>query len=182
MTADIIKEIEQQYLKSDLPEINPGDTVNVKVRIKEGNKERLQAFEGVVIKKANTGLNTTITVRKVFQGVGVERVFLIHSPKIDSIKVLRRGKVRRAKLYYLRQRRGKAARIQEKTNYKKDEAATEGTKKGPKKRGKAAKARKEAARAAEAAQAKHSPEPSAPVEAAETTASAEAATEQQAES
>jgi large subunit ribosomal protein L19 len=115
MSSDLIREIEQEYLKTDLPELHPGDTVKVMVRIKEGNKERLQAYEGVIIKIAGQGgLNKTITVRKVFQGVGVERVFLIHSPKLESIKVMRRGRVRRAKLYYLRNRVGKAARIQEK--------------------------------------------------------------------
>jgi large subunit ribosomal protein L19 len=110
----IIAELENELLKTDLPEINPGDTVKVFVRIVEGNKERLQAFEGVVIKKRGSTLNKTITVRKVFQGIGVERVFSIHSPRIDSIKVLRKGDVRRAKLYYLRERSGKATRIKEK--------------------------------------------------------------------
>jgi large subunit ribosomal protein L19 len=110
----IIDEIEKKLLKSDLPEVSPGDTVKVFVRIVEGNKERLQAFEGVVIKKRGSALNKTITVRKVFQGIGVERVFPIHSPRIDSIKVLRKGDVRRAKLYYLRERSGKATRIKEK--------------------------------------------------------------------
>ena len=94
--------------------MNPGDTVKVFVRIVEGNKERIQAFEGTIIKEHGAGLNRTITVRKVFQGVGVERVFLIHSPRIDKIQVLRKGDVRRAKLYYLRERSGKATRIKEK--------------------------------------------------------------------
>jgi len=115
MTTDLVKEIENEYLKADLPEVCPGDTVKVMVRIREGNKERLQGYEGVVIKIAGAGVNKTVTVRRVFQGVGVERVFLLHSPKVESIKVLRRGDVRRAKLYYLRQRTGKAARIREKT-------------------------------------------------------------------
>lgn len=115
MTTDLVKEIENEYLKADLPEVNPGDTVKVMVRIREGNKERLQGYEGVVIKLAGAGVSKTVTVRRVFQGVGVERVFLLHSPKVESIKVLRRGDVRRAKLYYLRQRTGKAARIREKT-------------------------------------------------------------------
>ena len=110
----IIKELEEQYKKSDIPEINPGDTVKVFVRIVEGNKERIQAFEGTIIKMHGSGLNKTITVRKVFQGVGVERVFLINSPRIDKITVLRRGDVKRAKLYYLRERSGKATRIKEK--------------------------------------------------------------------
>lgn len=116
--SDLIKEIENEYLKSDLPELNPGDTVKVMVRIVEGNKERLQGYEGVIIKLAGAGVNKTMTVRRVFQGVGVERVFLLHSPKVESIKVLRRGDVRRAKLYYLRSRTGKAARIREKVSNK----------------------------------------------------------------
>jgi len=111
---EIIKEIEKEYLKSDIPEINVGDTVKVSVRIVEGNKERLQAFEGVVLKKTGEGARKMITVRKVFQGIGVERVFPIHSPRVDNIKVLRKGDVRRAKLYYLRERTGKATRIKEK--------------------------------------------------------------------
>ena len=111
---EIIKEIEKEYLKSDIPEINVGDTVKVNVRIVEGNKERLQAFEGVVLKKTGEGARKMITVRKVFQGIGVERVFPIHSPRVESIKVLRKGDVRRAKLYYLRERTGKATRIKEK--------------------------------------------------------------------
>ena len=110
----IIKELEEQYKKSDIPEMNPGDTVKVFVRIVEGNKERIQAFEGTVIKKHGEGINKTITVRKVFQGVGVERVFLVYSPRIEKIQVLRKGDVRRAKLYYLRERSGKATRIKEK--------------------------------------------------------------------
>lgn len=110
----IIEKIEQEMMKKDLEELNTGDTVKVFVRIKEGNKERTQAFEGVIIKKQGSGLNKTITVRKVFQGVGVERVFPIHSPRIENIKVLRRGDVRRSRLYYLRALRGKATRIQEK--------------------------------------------------------------------
>jgi len=111
---EIIKEIENQYLKSDMPEIAVGDTVKVNVRIVEGNKERSQAFEGVVLKKTGAGARKMITVRKVFQGIGVERVFPIHSPRIESIKVLRKGDVKRAKLYYLRERTGKATRIKEK--------------------------------------------------------------------
>ena len=110
----IIDELEKQYLKSELPTINTGDTVKVFVKIVEGNKERIQAFEGTIIKSHGSGLNKTITVRKVFQGVGVERVFLINSPRIDRIEVLRRGDVRRSKLYYLRERSGKATRIKEK--------------------------------------------------------------------
>ena len=110
----IIDELEKSYLKENTPDANPGDTVKVFVRIVEGNKERIQAFEGTIIKMHGSGLNKTITVRKVFQGVGVERVFLINSPRIDKITVLRRGDVKRAKLYYLRERSGKATRIKEK--------------------------------------------------------------------
>ena len=114
----VIDELEKQYLKSEVPDVNPGDTVKVFVKIVEGNKERIQAFEGTVIKKHGAGLNKTMTVRKVFQGVGVERVFLIHSPRIDKINVLRRGDVKRSKLYYLRERSGKATRIKEKIEKK----------------------------------------------------------------
>ena len=110
----IIDELEKPYMEKEVPEINPGDTVKVFVRIVEGNKERIQAFEGTIIKLHGAGLNKTITVRKVFQGVGVERVFLINSPRIDRIEVLRHGDVRRSKLYYLRERSGKATRIKEK--------------------------------------------------------------------
>ncbi len=110
----IIAELEKEYTNREMPEINPGDTVKVFVRIIEGNKERTQAFEGTVIKKHGSSINKTITVRKVFQGVGVERVFAIYSPRIEKIQVLRKGDVRRAKLYYLRERSGKATRIREK--------------------------------------------------------------------
>ena len=110
----IIDEIEKEYTQKELPEINPGDTVRVSVRIIEGNKERTQAFEGTVIKKHSSGVNKTITVRKIFQGVGVERVFAIYSPRVEKIQVLRRGDVRRSKLYYLRALSGKATRIKEK--------------------------------------------------------------------
>ncbi|MDX1976820.1 MAG: 50S ribosomal protein L19 [Pseudanabaenaceae cyanobacterium bins.68] len=109
----IINAIEAKYLKTDLPVIYIGDTVKVGVKILEGGKERTQPYEGVVIAQRNSGINTTITVRKTFQGVGVERVFLLHSPKVDSIKVIRRGSVRRAKLYYLRDRIGKATKIKQ---------------------------------------------------------------------
>ncbi|MEB3229140.1 MAG: 50S ribosomal protein L19 [Synechocystis sp.] len=109
----IINSIEAEFLKDDLPTIHVGDTIKVGVKIVEGGKERIQPYEGTVIAKRNGGLNETITVRKTFQGVGVERVFLLHSPRIASIKVLRRGKVRRAKLYYLRDRVGKATRIKQ---------------------------------------------------------------------
>ena len=110
---EIIRSIEAEQLKSDLPTIHVGDSVRVGVRIQEGGKERVQPYEGTVIAMRNGGINETITVRRIFQGVGVERVFMIHSPKIANIKILRRGKVRRAKLYYLRDRVGKATRIQQ---------------------------------------------------------------------
>ncbi len=110
---EIIRSIEAEQMKSDLPDIYVGDTVKVGVKIQEGTKFRVQPYEGVVIAMRNGGINETITVRKVFQGVGVERVFLLHSPLVESIKVLRRGKVRRAKLYYLRDRVGKATRIKQ---------------------------------------------------------------------
>jgi large subunit ribosomal protein L19 len=114
MNNPVIDELEKEYLKSELPTFSAGDTVKVFVKIVEGNKERIQAFEGTIIKMHGSGLNKTITVRKVFQGVGVERVFLINSPRIDRIEVLRHGDVRRSKLYYLRERSGKATRIKEK--------------------------------------------------------------------
>lgn len=115
--TDLVAEIEKEYMKSDLPVLNPGDTVKVMVRIREGNKERLQGYEGVILKLSGAGLNRTVTVRRVFQGVSIERVFMLHSPRVESIKVLRRGDVRRARLYYLRQRTGKAARIREKITH-----------------------------------------------------------------
>ncbi len=110
---EIIRSIEAEQLKSDLPLIHVGDTVKVAVKIQEGGKERVQPYEGVVIAKRRSSINATITVRRVFQGVGVERVFLVHSPRIDSIKIVRRGLVRRAKLFYLRQRVGKATRVKQ---------------------------------------------------------------------
>jgi large subunit ribosomal protein L19 len=100
-------------MKQELPEFRPGDTVRVQVRIVEGNRERVQAFEGIVIGIQNSGLRRTFTVRKISYGIGVERIFPLHSPKIDAIQVVRRGRVRRAKLFYLRKLRGKAARIKE---------------------------------------------------------------------
>ena len=110
----IIEQIENEQMGKELPDFGPGDTVIVQVKIKEGDRERLQAFEGVVIGKRNRGLNSSFTVRKISHGVGVERVFQLHSPIIDSIEVNRRGDVRRAKLYFLRERSGKSARIKEK--------------------------------------------------------------------
>ena len=109
----LIRAFENEQQKSDLPEIYVGDTVRVGVRISEGNKERVQPYEGVVISKRHGGLNETITVRRIFQGIGVERVFMLHSPQVASIKVERRGKVRRAKLFYLRERVGKATRVKQ---------------------------------------------------------------------
>lgn len=112
----IIEEIENSQVKQDVPEFGPGDTVSVQVRVKEGNRERLQAFEGVVIGKKNRGVNSSFIVRKISHGVGVERTFQTHSPLIASIEVKRRGDVRQAKLYYLRERSGRSARIKEKVN------------------------------------------------------------------
>ena len=111
---NIIEELENEQLKQDVPEFSPGDTVVVQVKVKEGNRERLQAFEGVVIARRNRGLNSAFTVRKISHGEGVERVFQTHSPSIGSIKVKRKGSVRRAKLYYLRELSGRSARIKEK--------------------------------------------------------------------
>lgn len=118
VSQNIIKQIEDEQLKSDLPEFNPGDTVSVKVWVKEGEKERQQAFEGVVIAKKNRGLHSSFTVRKISSGEGVERTFQTHSPLVAEIEVKRRGDVRRAKLYYLRERSGKSARIKEKVGSK----------------------------------------------------------------
>lgn len=112
--SNIIKELEAEQMDRDFPEFSPGDTVVVQVKVREGNRERLQAFEGVVIAKRNRGLNSAFTVRKMSHGEGVERVFQTYSQTVADIKVKRRGDVRRAKLYYLRGRTGKAARIKEK--------------------------------------------------------------------
>ncbi len=114
MMANVIESIEAEQLRSDIPEFSPGDSVRVMILVREGNRERQQAFEGVVIAKRNRGLNSSFTVRKISYGEGVERVFQTHSPLIHSIEVKRRGAVRRAKLYYLRERTGKSARIKEK--------------------------------------------------------------------
>ena len=111
---NIIEEIEKEQLRDDIPNFSPGDTVAVQVRIKEGSRERLQIFEGIVIAKKNRGLNSSFTVRKISNGEGVERVFQTHSKLITEIKVKRKGDVRRSKLYYLRERSGKSARIKEK--------------------------------------------------------------------
>ncbi len=112
--SEIIESIEQAQINKEIPDFAPGDTVLVQVRVKEGTRERLQAFEGIVIAKKNRGLNSSFTVRKISHGEGVERVFQTHSPTVSAIQVKRRGDVRRAKLYYLRGRTGKAARIKEK--------------------------------------------------------------------
>lgn len=109
----LIQELTQEQLRTDLPAFRPGDTVRVHVKVVEGTRERIQVFEGVVIKRRGGGVSETFTVRKISYGVGVERTFPVHTPKIEKIEVTRRGKVRRAKLYYLRNLRGKAARIKE---------------------------------------------------------------------
>lgn len=113
MKNDIIHQLEKEQLKTDVPDFKPGDTVRAHVRVVEGSRERIQVFEGVVIKRRGSGLRETFTLRRISYGVGVERTFPIHAPKLEKIEVLRRGRVRRAKLYYLRERTGKAARIRE---------------------------------------------------------------------
>jgi large subunit ribosomal protein L19 len=115
---DIIKSIEHEQMKNKIPELNIGSTVRVHVRIKEGNKERIQVFEGIIIKKQGGGVNATFTVRRISYGVGVEKTFLVHSPMIEKIEVVRVGRARRAKLYYLRDRVGKAAKTKEKVGAK----------------------------------------------------------------
>lgn len=110
---DIMKMVEQDYIKQDVPSFRPGDTVRVHVKVVEGGRERTQIFEGTVIRRRGSGLNETFTVRRLSHGVGVERTFPVHSPRLDKIEVIRRGRVRRARLYYLRKRVGKAARIRE---------------------------------------------------------------------
>lgn len=109
----IIQELEKEQLRTDIPPFRPGDTLRVHVKVVEGQRERIQVFEGVVIRRRGTGIGESFTVRKISNGVGVERTFPLHTPRIDKIEVIRRGKVRRAKLYYLRKLRGKAARIKE---------------------------------------------------------------------
>ena len=113
---NIIDFIEKKFKKTELPTIHIGDSIKIKLIIQEGNKERVQISEGVVIAKHNASLNTTITVRKVVQNIGVERIYLLHSPRILSIEILRKAKIRRAKLYYLRQRSGKSTRLKQKIN------------------------------------------------------------------
>ena len=118
---DIIKSINEEQIRTDLPNFNIGDTVRVHFKVKEGNRERIQVFEGTVIKKKGGSVTETFTVRKIASGVGVERVFPVNSPKIEKIEISRHGKVRRAKLYYLRDRVGKATKVKEKITYKKEE-------------------------------------------------------------
>ena len=125
--SNIIDQIEKNQMTKEVPNFSSGDTVIVQVKVKEGNRERLQAYEGVVIAKKNRGLNSSFTVRKISYGEGVERIFPIFSPKIAGITVLKRGKVRRAKLYYLRDRRGKSARIVEKIQVSKKEVKSKVT-------------------------------------------------------
>lgn len=110
---ELLEIVERAHMRTDRPEFRPGDTISVQVKVMEGSRERLQAFEGVVIARRNRGINSSFTVRKISHGEGVERVFPLHSPLVERIEVKRRGDVRRAKLYYLRERRGKAARIKE---------------------------------------------------------------------
>lgn len=114
---DLIKSFENEQLKSELTPFNVGDTIKVHVKVKEGNRERIQVFEGIVIKMQGASNRETFTVRKISYGVGVERTFPVHSPKIDKIEVTRKGKVRRAKLFYLRERTGKATKVKELKNY-----------------------------------------------------------------
>lgn len=111
---DVVHDVAKAQIRDDLPQFGPGDTIRVNVRVREGDKERIQAFEGVCISRRGGGISESFTVRKVSSGIGVERIFPVHSPSIDSIELLRRGRVRRAKLYYLRRLRGKATRIREK--------------------------------------------------------------------
>jgi len=113
MSQQLLREITQAQIKTDAPEMTAGDTVAVHARIVEGGKERVQIFEGVVLKVQGTGIGKTVTVRKIFQGIGVERVFMINSPRVAKFEVKRRGKVRRSRIYYFRERRGKSARIRE---------------------------------------------------------------------
>lgn len=141
----LIKDVEAQYLKEKAPEFQVGDSVRVKVLIREGKKERAQAFEGIVIAFGGDGINKTFTVRKIFQGIAVERTFLLHSPKVESIKVIRKGKARRAKLYFLRGRIGtKATRLREDTARIARDAAAAAASKEEAKKAKAAAKKKSA--------------------------------------
>lgn len=115
--SDLLRELEQEQLRQDVPQFSPGDTVRVLYRVREGEKERIQAFEGVCISRRGGGIGETFTVRKISSGIGVERIFPLHAPTVKGVEVVRRGRVRRAKLYYLRGLRGKAARIQEKRTH-----------------------------------------------------------------
>ena len=117
---DVMNQITQEYMKSDIPAFNVGDTVKVHVKIKEGNRERIQIFEGFVLKRQNGGIGETFTVRRIASGVGVEKTFPIHSPLVEKIEVVRRGRVRRARLHYMRQRTGKSAKIRVKEEEKKE--------------------------------------------------------------
>lgn len=171
MDHPALKAFEQQQLKTNLPHFEPGDTVRVNTRVIEGDKERIQAFEGVVISISGGGISETFIVRKISFGVGVERGFLMHSPRIESITVIRRGHVRRAKLYYLRDRMGKGTRIKARQRTLNTELAAKGVESKASKVKKARKGKKgkrDAARAAAAAQ-------TAPAAVAETTASEPAA-------
>jgi large subunit ribosomal protein L19 len=113
MAPNVVAELEKEYLKPEVPDFGPGDTVRVHVRVIEGNRERVQIYEGIVIRRAGGGVRETFTVRRVSHAVGVERTFLVHSPRIEQVEIRRRGRVRRARLYYLRQRVGKGTRIKE---------------------------------------------------------------------
>lgn len=115
-TQKIINNIEDDFINKNLPKVGIGDNIKIGVKIIEGSKERIQFYEGIIIAKKNSAINTTITVRKILQGIGIERIFLIHSPKLDSITIIRSSKVRRAKLYYLRNLKGKASRLKQKTS------------------------------------------------------------------
>lgn len=115
--SDLLRELEREQLRQDVPQFSPGDTVRVLYRVREGEKERIQAFEGVCIGRRGGGVSETFTVRKISSGIGVERIFPLHAPTVKGVEVVRRGRVRRAKLYYLRGLRGKAARIQEKRTH-----------------------------------------------------------------
>ena len=161
---NVIQEIEQEQLDQlvanrPVPDFGPGDTLKVNVRVIEGNRERVQAFEGVCIGKKNAGINSAFTVRKISYGEGVERVFPLYTPKIDSIEVIRRGDVRRAKLYYLRGRTGKAARIAEKVVHRREDDAVPESKTAKRKEARAAKQAAKAERKNQSAQPAPEAEP-----------------------